>query len=420
VAGNVTPNQEIEALKARLTEAEETLRAIHQGEVDALLVATPDGDRVFTLQGAERPYRLLIEAMNEGALTVTPDGTVLYCNSRLAEMAGRPMEQLIGSAWNALLPPHEHASFQALLDAAHPGGKGEFTLMAGNQTLVPVHVSIRAMSLDGVKAFAVLMTDISDLKAAEEALREANQELEVSAAKLREMVGELETFSYSIAHDMRAPLRAMQDFARLLLEDCGDHVGDLGRDYIHRIVSSATRLDQLIQDVLQYSQIVKSELKLEPLSVQKLVQQIIESCPAFQSPHAQIAIDGPLPTVLANRTALTQCISNLLGNAVKYIVPGTLPQIRIWSEPRNERVRLWVQDRGIGIEKEAQEHIFKMFQRLSDSYEGTGIGLAIVRKAVERMGGAAGVESEPGEGSRFWLELKAAHGPEPTSETAGG
>jgi PAS domain S-box-containing protein len=407
---NTDSQAEIEALKARLAQAEEMLRAIYQGEVDALVVAGPNGDQVFTLQGAERPYRLLIEAMNEGALTLIPDGTILYCNSRFAQMAKRPMEQVIGSAWSPLLPENEHASFQALLDLAHPGAKGEFTLVTSDGARVPVQVSVRSMTLDSVDAFAVLMTDISARKAAEEALHIANEELEVRAAKLRETISELEGFSYSISHDMRAPLRAMESFAKLLLEDCGNDVGDLGRDYIRRIVTSASRLDRLIQDVLQYSKVVKTELKLEPVAVQKLVEEIIESYPALQSATAQVTIVKPLPAVMANQAALTQCISNLLGNAVKFVAPGSVPQIRIWAEHREGWIRLWFEDRGIGIEKEAHDRIFQMFQRLHrpDKYEGTGIGLAIVRKAVERMGGNVGVESEPGQGSRFWLELKPA------------
>jgi signal transduction histidine kinase len=156
------------------------------------------------------------------------------------------------------------------------------------------------------------------------------------------------------------------------------------------------------------------ELKLEPVPVQKLVQEIIEANPALQSSQAEITIDEPLPIVLANHAALTQCISNLLGNAVKFVVPGNVPQIRIWADHRNRRVRLWFEDRGIGIEKDAHDRIFQMFQRLdrTGKFEGTGIGLAIVRKAVERMDGKTGVESEPGQGSRFWLELKRANSDE--------
>jgi PAS domain S-box-containing protein len=402
--------EEMAALKARLAEAEETLRAIYQGEVDALVVNGPQGEQVFTLQGAERPYRLLIEAMHEGALTLTADGTVLYCNTRVAELAGRPLEQVMGAPWSGLLPAGEHAAFQALLEDAAAGGKGEFTLVTGDGAQVPVQVAVRALRLDGVKAFAVVMTDITAGKLAEAQLRRANEELEVQSARLRETLAELEAFSYSVAHDMRAPLRAMQGFANLLLEDCGDQVADFGRDYIRRIVTSANRLDRLIQDVLQYSKVLKTELVLEPIAVERLIREVIDSYPVLQSARADVTIIKPLPAVLASEAALTQCISNLVGNAVKFVRTGNVPQIRIWAERRDGWVRLWFQDRGIGIEKEAQERIFQMFQRVdrSDQYDGTGIGLAIVRKAVERMGGQVGVESDPGEGSRFWLELRAA------------
>src|SRR5205085_5690903 len=123
-----------------------------------------------------------------------------------------------------------------------------------------------------------------------------------------------------------------------------------------------------------------------------------------------IHIETPLPSVLANEAALTQVVSNLLGNAVKFVAPGTRPRIRVRADGENGFVRLWFEDNGIGIPKDAQPRLFQMFQRLNraDTYEGTGIGLAIVRKAVERMGGTLGVESEPDKGSRFWVKLRRA------------
>ncbi len=227
-------------------------------------------------------------------------------------------------------------------------------------------------------------------------------------AKLTELVGELEGFSYSITHDMRAPLRAMQGFAELLAGQCAPQVSPQGKEYIRLITSAARRMDWLIQDALNYSLLARAELNLEPVELEGFLRGILESYPAFQGSEAQIQLEGTFPKVLASQAALTQCISNLLGNAVKFVAPGVAPRVRVWTEARDGRVRLFFQDNGIGIEPESHEKIFGIFQRLNKEYEGTGIGLAIVKKAAERMGGQVGLQSEPGKGSTFWLELQQA------------
>ena len=229
-------------------------------------------------------------------------------------------------------------------------------------------------------------------------------------ADLRESIAELESFSYSISHDLRAPLRAMQSFALILAEECGGQVSPAGKDYIRRIATSADRMDRLVQDVLSYSRVALTELPLARVDVEKLLRGILESYPVFQAPAAQIELEGRFPPVLGAEAFLTQCLSNLLGNAVKFVAPGVVPQVRVWAETGldGKRVRLLFKDNGLGIETGAHEIIFKMFQRASTSYEGTGIGLAIVKKSVERMGGTVGLESKLGHGSTFWLELKRA------------
>ena len=229
-------------------------------------------------------------------------------------------------------------------------------------------------------------------------------------------------------------MRAIRSFAQILGEECLACGRPQAQEHIQRITSAAARMDKLIQDVLQYSRLARSELRLAPVDVQALLRGIIETYPAFQPPQVEIQIEGTLPRVLGNEAALTQCFSNLLGNAIKFVAPGTRPQVRVWAEPtgspkaegrrpegrsvrrtrhqaprltssaagtqhaRTPSVRLWFADNGIGIPKDAQERIFKMFQRLDKSYDGTGVGLTVVRKAVEKMGGRVGLESEPGHG----------------------
>ena len=258
---------------------------------------------------------------------------------------------------------------------------------------------------------------IRQLAKAREDLQQHAANLEKTVAerteKLNETVQELEAFSYSIAHDMRAPLRAMRGFSRILAEEHSAGLEDEGKSYLERIGTSADRLDQLIQDVLNYTRVVRSDIPLSPVNTEKLLQDIIESYPNLQRPNLKIEIVKPLPVVQANAAALTQVFSNLLGNAVKFVRKDVQPRVKVWAEAvsQNDSVmRFWIEDNGIGIDEQSKERIFQMFQRLNraELYEGTGIGLAIVRKAVERMGGKAGVESELGKGSSFWVELKAS------------
>ncbi|MGH7973267.1 MAG: sensor histidine kinase, partial [Limisphaerales bacterium] len=231
-------------------------------------------------------------------------------------------------------------------------------------------------------------------------------------ARLQETIVELEHFSYAITHDMRAPLRAMQGFAEMIEEEQGRDLPALSMEYISRIKSAASRLDQLIIYSLNYSKTVREELPTEPVDLGDLLPGLIETYPNLQPDKADIEIANRLPTVLGNQAALTQCFSNLLGNAVKFAKPGNKPTIRVWAEPGHRTsdrngsrptARIWVEDNGIGIRGDSLERIFGMFQRAAKGYEGTGIGLAIVRKVVERMGGQVGVESQQGQGSRFWV-----------------
>ena len=262
--------------------------------------------------------------------------------------------------------------------------------------------------VEWVAAQSSLIIEVRQLN---EQLAQTNSNLEKlvteRTGRLQELVGELEHFSYSITHDMRAPLRAMQGFAEMLARP---EPGGSEQDrtmYLERIMTAAARMDRLITDALSYSRAVRHDLVLEPVDARKLLKGMIESYPEFQLPGARIEIAEEVPPVLANEAGLTQCFSNLLNNAVKFVEPGQQAQVRVHCERRDGVVRIWFEDNGIGISQEMTPRLFGMFQRGSRKYEGTGIGLALVRKVTERMGGRVGVESAAGKGSRFWVELKA-------------
>jgi len=228
---------------------------------------------------------------------------------------------------------------------------------------------------------------------------------------LQEANQELEAFSYSVSHDMRSPLSAMRGFAEILLKDYSPRLDADGIKYLERIEVAAGRLDVLIQEVLAYTMVLRGELRMEPVDLDALVRQVIEAHPQLQPSKAEIQIAGALAKVMGTEASLVQCLSNLLTNAVKFVESGTKPLIKIHAQAVGSDVRLWVEDNGIGIAAEDQVRIFQMFTRVDrvNAYEGTGLGLTIVRKAVERMGGQLGVESEMGQGSKFWIQLKGVN-----------
>jgi len=392
------------------------------------------------LRESEQRFRTLAESLPQLVWTSQLDGTCDYFNSKWADYTGVPVADLLGLGWRDTLHPEDRDRTHQLWCAAL---RGE----------APYDLDYRIRRADGLyrwfKARATPLrdnagqifkwfgtcTDIEDQKEVQRRLQESAQELESRVAErttqLREMVGELEAFSYSVSHDLRSPLRAMFGFASLALEQGGEQLTPRVKDYLQRIVRAADRADRLVRDVLTYSRVSRANLHLEPINLEKLLRDLIAQNAQFQSPQAEIELRSPLLSVLGHGASLAQCITNLLSNSVKFVLPATTPRIKIWTEEApsmdlapssgpaqssppsldsaRRLVRIWFEDNGIGIEPGNQGRIFGMFERVhsAQEYEGTGIGLAIVRKNVERMGGTVGVQSEPGNGSRFWIQLKA-------------
>jgi len=268
---------------------------------------------------------------------------------------------------------------------------------------------------------AILFTDITQRKKTAEDLTRMQAELERYAHDLEHQVAErtehlqqtvadLEAFSYTVSHDLRAPLRAMQGFAQLLLAEYAEKLGERGRDFLRRISNSAVRLDQLILEVLTYSRIGRDERGFQPVDLDKLFNEVTTTHLSICESGAEIRVDHPLKTVVGSHAMLGQCISNLMTNAVKFVPKGAKPKVHVWTEVRDSQVRFSVEDEGIGIPQDLLSKIFEPFQRAHpyDGYEGTGMGLAIVHKAVQRMGGLLGVESTENRGTVFWIELPAA------------
>jgi len=252
-----------------------------------------------------------------------------------------------------------------------------------------------------------------ELVAAKDQISHHAQHLENSVIErtdqLQKTIRELEGFSYSLSHDMRAPLRAMQSYAQFLMEEYGGRFDERGVNYLQQIMRSAVRLDHLIQDVLSYTRVVHMKVPMTPVNLDRLVRDIIETFPNGQPIQPEFQIEGTLPEVMGNEALLAQCVFNLLSNGAKFVAPGVTPRLSISAKAvGTDSIQVWFKDNGIGVAPENHERIFRLFERIHPAamYEGTGIGLTIVRKASERMDAQLGFESDLGKGSKFWIQLK--------------
>lgn len=237
-----------------------------------------------------------------------------------------------------------------------------------------------------------------------------SHELELRIQEREESNAELEAFAYSVSHDLRAPLRAIGGFAEAMREDCAANLDERGLDYLNEITNAAARMNVLVQDLLDYGRVSRVDMTLNKVNLAEAVQHAAKQL--GEDRHGSLSVDVPSELFLeAHRPVLVQVILNLLTNAFKFHGKNSVPNVRLFAERRDARVRLSVRDNGIGIAPHHQERIWKVFERLHEreAYPGTGIGLAIVKRAVGRMQGSCGVESDLGRGSTFWIELPAAH-----------
>lgn len=370
--------------------------------------------------------RFTAESMPQKTFSARANGEMSYFNQQWMEYTGRTFEELRNWGWKQVFPPEDLEKIMGRWQ--HSLDTGELFEMEHRlrrkDGVYRWHLS-RAQAMRDAERKIVMWvgsdTDIETIKRTAEELATVQALLTNHAAQLENLVAErtaslqgtvheLESFSYSVMHDLRAPLRAMISFGELLQEEQGERLDEAGRNYLVRILAAARRLDRLTRDILSYSQVARQELQLEPVDVEKLARDLIRDFPELQPPKAEIEICTPLHDVMAHEASLGQCFTNLLTNAVKFVPPGTVPRILIRTELIDDAVRIGFEDNGIGVAERDQKRIFRIFERVHPTtlYEGTGIGLAIVRKTIESMGGTIGMESAPGSGSRFWIQLPRA------------
>jgi PAS domain S-box-containing protein len=367
----------------------------------------------------------VVESSDDAIISMDFGARITTWNKGAEHTFGYTAEEIVGKSITLLIPPSRENEEPALLERLKRGERIEHyetERMRKDGKILHVSLSVSPVydANGAIVGVSKISRDITARKQTEAELRRAQEELsqhadvlekEVDArtASLREAIAQLEEFSYSVSHDLRAPLRAIAGYTQLFEKDFGRDLPPAAHVFLDKISRSTERMQRLVNDVLTMSLVARSETSLHPVALQHFIQEIVEQHPEMQAPEANISIATP-HKVIADEAPLGQAVRNLLANAVKFVAPGTRPVIVVRSEQRDDRVRIWFEDNGIGINPEHRGKLFGMFQRLiTDSkYEGTGIGLAIVRKAIERMGGTVGVEAGEKAGSRFWVELKGS------------
>lgn len=425
----------------------ETVRKAKDGTLlDVSVTISPIRDGKGTIIGASKIARdvtvqkaaaraaqhlaAIVDSSDDAIISKRLDGTITSWNRAAERIFGYTADEMIGQPVTRLFPDDRLQEEPRIIGRISQGLRVDhFDTVRKTKDGRLIDVSLTISPIKDLQGCVVgaskIARDISDRKKTEEKLRlevdhrratecelqkakeELEQRVKERTSSLLETTEQLETFCYTVAHDLRSPLRAQQTFAQALIDNYNDKLDTDGREYSTRILRSAQRLDRLVQDLLAYSRMSRAELIFENVDLQKVVSEIKRNH-ADEIARTGASIEtGPLHTVFAYEPTLNLIMSNLVTNGLKFVQDGVPPALKIWSEEGDGKVRIWVQDNGIGIRPDGIGKIFGVFQRLHpvEKFPGTGIGLAIVQKGAERMGGSTGVESEFGKGSRFWVEL---------------
>jgi len=421
MTGPMRTEEEYQTLLRRLEEAEDTLRAIHQGEVDAVVVHGEPIDYIYTLESAEHAYRVILEEMGEGAVTIAKDGAILYSNPRFDEMLSLDHSELIGNNLFIFIAPDWQDHFQELLSAGLcESTRGEVEMIRHAGGNLPVSVAFAPLPAGDVATACLVITDLTPQKQSEAEIRRLNESLEARieerTAQLHDMMSDLQVFTHMVSHDLRTPLTVSHGYIQIMKEVLQQERSSLTESLSQHISSvdrALRRMDTMIGDLVTAARLEGKQYPLQLMNIDLhayfadlLGRDII----AAQRDRVVMKVPDRLPTVQADLPSLDRVMTNLLSNALKYSESGT--PVVVQARPEGNQVVISVTDRGRGISPADLPHIFTRFYRASGERktEGIGLGLYIVSQLVRAMGGQIRAESEPGKGSTFAFTLPAADG----------
>ncbi len=391
---------ELEELRFRLEEAEETLRSIRHGEVDALIVDDDGGERVYTLQGADYPYRIMIESMQQGAVSLSSDGTILYSNPCFSEMMLLNAEKLLGVSIFSCFPPPMHQRIRDMLTkGCFEKSQGEFQLLTAAQTLLPIFVALAPTTLQKSISVCMVVTDLTEQKQHESLMETSRRKDE---------------FLAMLAHELRNPLAPIQNAVSILgLEGVSNSAVTKSREIIQRQLNQLTHL---VDDLLDVSRITLGKVNLEKkrVSLASIILRAVETTrPAFDLRHHDLRISLPPADaeIEADPIRMSQVFGNLLLNAAKYTSEGG--QISLTSTREGSWTVVRIKDSGVGMPPDLLSRVFDLFiqgdRSLARSEGGLGIGLTLVQRLIALHDGTVEAFSEGvGKGSEFVIRIPVA------------
>ncbi len=376
------------------------------------------------LRGARARYRALSEYANDSALFLAPDGRILEANLSAEVAYGYRHDQLLRMRWRDLHPPAGWADADEHLRRALVTPLVFETInQRRDGTTFPVEVSAVGADVGDERVVVSIIRDISEravvmaqLRASEQRYRQLSAELErrveARTAALAAANAELTAFNYSVSHDLRAPLRHISGFIHILQREFADQLPEAARAYLERIASGSRRMGQLIEALLALSRVGRAEMRPAAIDLGALARASFEEMRPADRPVELVL--GALPTVTGDPALIRQLFDNLLGNAVKFTGGQSAPRIEVGVRRDGGEDVFCVRDNGVGFDAAHADRLFRVFSRLhgETEFEGTGIGLSIVRRIVERHGGRVWAESEPGRGAAFFFTLGAVAMPE--------
>jgi PAS domain S-box-containing protein len=388
---------EIDDLRTRLAEAEETLRAIRHGEVDALLIVDGSGERVYTLRSADAPYRALIEQMQEGAVTLTARGDIVYSNRRFAELVETPLQHVIGASIDDFVDEADRSALQALI--AEGSGKLRTRLRNPSRPALEAHMSVSHVVVDDVAYCTLIVTDVSTL------------------TKVQRESQSKDEFLAMLAHELRNPLGAIAGAVQVLgLTTLREPHARHARDVIHR---QALHMARLVDDLLDVGRVMTGKIVLErqPVNLGESVRSCVAGLTSGRKSEGRVEMVVEPAWVNADPVRLEQIVGNLVSNALKFSPPDK--PVRVTVSALGTEALLCVADEGTGISPDLLPHIFELFVQADDTRDrskgGLGIGLTLVRQLVELHGGTIEASSNGAdEGSSFTVRLPAAQPPAPS------